>query len=154
MGEVKCLIFDPKNGDLVGLGVFSLHDRKNKIVPTTEVKGIGDGFLIIDGLNSLCEKEDVVKISLALEVDPQIIGSKVETESGQKLGRVNDATVELHFFSLAKLYVSPSFAIKSLAKELVIPAKKIIEIKKDKIIVSDEFARARAQGVAVIRPCE
>lgn len=115
-----------------------------------EIKGFGEDFVMINDLKSISETDDVIRIKTALETGSKIIGAKVETESGQKLGRVTDATIDLKFGALERLYVNVIPLISFLSKDLIISAKKIIEIQKNKIIVSDEFAKEKVKKMAAM----
>lgn len=148
VGEVAGCIIDPKDGAFLGIKIISEVERKSKVIPENEIKGFGPDIVLVKDMRSLSEPEDVVRIGEALKIDPKIIGEKVETECGQKLGTVEDATINLQLLALERLYVRPKGILNFFAEQLIIPAKKIIEIKKDLIIVSDEFAKAEAKKVA------
>jgi uncharacterized protein YrrD len=146
VGPAKEVIIDPNDGSFLGIVVFDPIERKKKVVPASEIKGSGKNFLLIKDYDSISEPEDVIKIQSALEINPKIIDARVETQSGQYLGKVGDATVN---FKMMCLYVHPNSFIKFLAKDLIIPAKKIIEIQKNRIIVSDEFVTIRETKAAI-----
>lgn len=139
VGPVREVIISPDDGSFLGVIIYDPIDRKNKAVPATEIKGTGKDFLLVKDYDSLTEPDDVIRIKAALEVNPKIIGAKVETQCGQYLGKVNEATINFRLLSLERLFVTPHTLLQFLAKDLIIPAKKIIEIQKEKIIVSDEF---------------
>jgi sporulation protein YlmC with PRC-barrel domain len=135
----------------LGVIIFDPIDKGTKVVPASEIRGSGKDFLLIKDYESLTEPEDVVRIKAALEINPKIIGAKVETKSGQHLGKVNDATINFKLMCLERLYVSPASLLEFLAKDLIISAKNIIEIQKDKIIVSDTYATTK-EKTAIITP--
>lgn len=147
-GEVKELIIDCKDGAFLGLTVFDPIKRKDQVIPSSEITGTGKGFIMARDYNSLSEYDDVVKIKESLLNNPKIIGAKVETESGQKLGKVTDATIDFRLLSLERLFVASSSLVSFLSSDLIIPAKKIIEIKKNKIIVSDKYLKVPSKKVA------
>jgi sporulation protein YlmC with PRC-barrel domain len=150
VGPVREVIISPDDGSFLGIVIFDPIERKKMVVPATEIKGSGKEFLLIKDYDSLTEPDDVVKIKAALEINPKIISSRVETMSGQHLGKVNDATIDFKIMCLERLYVAPASLIQFLAKDLIIPAKKIIRIEKDKIIVSDEFVTVSEKKAAII----
>lgn len=68
----------------------------------------------------------------------KIIGLKVETKSGQKLGRVNDFELEEASMNLKKIYVRPHSYVKGFAAgNLIIDRNSIISISTEKIVVED-----------------
>ncbi len=140
-GLVQSIIIDPENGQF--LGVKFIYEKKIRVVPLSEILTFGNSFLIIKDAKSISEIDDVVKIEKALLIDAQIIDEKVETESGQKVGKVSNYIIDLSKMSLDKLYVAPAVSINFLASELIIPLTNIIEIKKKKIIVSDKYIKVK-----------
>lgn len=148
VGEVSGCIIDPKDGAFLGVKILDSVGRQPKVIPTNEIKGFGPDIVLVKDMRSLSEPKDVIRILEALAVDPIIIGSKVETECGQKLGIVEDATINLKVLALERLYVRPRGPFGFFAEQLLISAKKIIEIRRNKIIVSDEFAKVDIKKVA------
>lgn len=146
VGPVSDVIIDPLDGAFLGISVLDSVEKVKKVIPAIEIKGIGSGFVLVRDFKSLTEIEDVVRIKKALETQIKILGSKVETESGQKIGKVENATINLKMLALEKLYVNPPLSISFLAKQLIIPSAKIVEIQKKKIIISDEFAKAKKKA--------
>jgi sporulation protein YlmC with PRC-barrel domain len=108
VGPAKEVIIDPNDGSFLGIVVFDPIERKKKVVPASEIKGSGKNFLLIKDYDSISEPEDVIKIQSALEINPKIIDARVETQSGQYLGKVGDATVNFKMMCLEKLYVHPN----------------------------------------------
>ena len=73
-----------------------------------------------------------------MELNFNVVGLKVETKKGSKLGKVTDFTVTSDNFSVQQIIVKRP-AIKSfLDPELIIPRAEIVEITDYKIIVRDE----------------
>ena len=57
------------------------------------VRRLVEDRILIDGYDSLVDAEDLIRLREAKKVGAKIIGEKVITESGQKLGKVATATV-------------------------------------------------------------
>lgn len=142
LGTVKEVVIDPNDGGFLGILVDDPLSKKTKSIPASEIKGMGSGFVMVKDLGSLSDLDEVIKIQKAIEYGAKIFGEKVETELGQKLGKVEDFTVSLKYLSLDKLYVSAGKYISIFAKELIIENSKIVKIEKNKIIVSDEFVKS------------
>jgi sporulation protein YlmC with PRC-barrel domain len=147
VGPVRDVIIAPVDGSFLGVMIFDPIDRMTKVVPASEIKGSGKDFLLIKDYSSLTEPDDVVRIKAALEINPKIIGARVETKSGQYIGKVNNATINFKLMCLERLYVSPASLLEFLAKDLIISAKNIVEIQKDKIIVSDTYATVKEKSI-------
>lgn len=148
IGKISDLIFDISSAKLLGFFVSQYNSKDIKVVSISDVKGFGNGLVMVNDMNSLSDVDDIVKIKNAVIDNPEIIGSRVETESGQKLGKVANATINLTDYYLEKLYVDPGLSIKFLTNQLIITRNNIIKIKKKTIIVSDEYLRIKSANVA------
>lgn len=148
VGKVEKIIIDPADGAFLGFG------SNKQVVPVSEIRAVGAEFILIKDLASLTEPTEVVKISNALTSKTKIIGASVETESGQKLGKVAEAALDLVSMRLERLFVSPPISLQNLGKQLAISANKIIKIEKTRIIVSDEFIKAKSRALGSVVPCE
>jgi len=146
-GKITSIIINPDDGTFLGILTDSYPGKKTAI-PASEITGFGDGIALVNSIDSLGEPDDIIRIKTALGKKTKIIGQKVFTESGQKLGKCINATLNLRYQKLDKIYVTPKAYISFLATDLIISAKNIIEIKADRIIVSDEFAKVRAAQLA------
>lgn len=147
VGKIANVILSPDNGDLIGI-LISTHTKKDDAVPASEIKGFGDGFVLINEASSIDSPDEIVRIKQILDKKIKIIGQKVYTESGQRLGKCVNATLSLKYQKLDKIYVTPKAIVAILASDLMIPAKKIVEITKERIIVTDEFVRVPAPTLA------
>lgn len=147
-GKVEKIIIDPADGAFLGF------ETGKKVVPVSEIRAMGAEYILIKDLASLTASSEVVKISNALTTKTKIIGASVETESGHKLGKVVEAALDFVSLRLERLYVSPPISLQNLGKQLLIPASKIIKIEKTRIIVSDEFIRAKSRAFGSVVPCE
>lgn len=146
-GKVLSIVIDPDNGQLLGVTTSAIPGRQTAI-PAIEIKGMGNGFLLVNNAESIGELEEIIRIKNAVERKIKIIGQKVFTESGQRLGKCSNATLNLKYQKLDKIFVTPRSVASIFATELIIPAKNIVEIKKDRIVVTDEYSKVRVPGLA------
>jgi len=151
VGRVTRVLIDPDNGSLVGFVARPVHQNKDAYIPTNEIKGLGKKLIIVEGLSSLSAADDVVKIDKVLKNEPMIIGSQVYSESGQHLGRVEDATLDMTLAVLKKLYVKPLFLAGILKEQQLIDASQIVKIEEKKIIVRDSKIKEKS---ALAMPAE
>lgn len=135
VGQVSRVLIDPDDGAFVGLVVAPVHQKQETYIPTTEIKGFGRGLVMVEDLRSLSEEEDVILIKKVLDGEPQIIGAPVFDEDGTRLGKVNDATIDVRVGVLKKLYVNPPLLAGILGDQKIIDAKQIVKIEKKRITV-------------------
>lgn len=103
--------------------------------------------MVIDGVDDLVGPEDIVKISKILALNFNLIGLKVETKKGSKLGKVLDYTFTDNDFVVQQIIVKRPTIKAFIDPELTISRKEIVEITDYKIIVKDEekVLKARAE---------
>ena len=139
VGSVSSLIVDPSDCKVIGFFLSGpLVDRGANILDTKSIREYSRYGMVIDSLEELVNREDVIKISKVLELNFNLNGLKVETKKGSKLGKVVDYTVTSEDYIVQQIIVKRP-ALKSLVDpELTISRKEIVEITDTKIIVKDE----------------
>ncbi len=148
LGKVEEVIINPADGAFVALRLIT--SEGDRYVPANEIKASNKGAILVNEINSLVLREDVVRINKVLECKPKIIGAKVYNEEGRYLGKVTDATINFELLALEKLYLKSGLSLKSFTDSLVIPAKNIVRIEKTKIIVSDNNKQKASDRLASI----
>lgn len=79
----------------------------------------------------------------------KIIGLKVETKGGQKLGRVRDFDINTELLEIKKFYVRPAGIVKGLTDgDLIIAKSQILAIDEKKMTVLDLAAGELAKNQA------
>lgn len=139
IGRIIDFIVDP---DTLKIIAFRLEgpviNRNSNILDVSSVREYSNFGMVIDDTDELVAPDDVVKISKILELNFSLIGLKVETKKGSKLGKIIDFTVTSEDFTVQQLIVKRP-AIKSfIDPELTIHRKEIVEITDYKVIVKDE----------------
>ena len=95
----------------------------------------------------MTEEEENVKLRPILELNFELIGLKVETKKGSKLGKVVDYTVDTETFKAHQLIIRRPTLKAILDPELIIPRKEIVEVTDYKIIVKDEEEKIRVKAL-------
>lgn len=127
INTVKNIVIDPTKG----LFLF-LETENNNYFKSEDVKEILNDKIILNNSNFFNDSKKGVKI----------INLKVQTESGEFLGKVLDFEIDLLENKINKIYVFGGNIIKKLIRgELIINRSQIISIDSDKIIVEDIITR-------------
>lgn len=139
IGRIAEPIIDPDTLKIIAFRAEGpVIDRTANILTASSIREYSTFGVVIDSVDELVSSDDVVKIAKILELNFNLIGLKVETKKGSKLGKITDYTVTSDDFTVQQLIVKRP-AIKSLIDpELTIHRKEIIEITDYKIIVKDE----------------
>jgi len=115
-----------------------LKKTSANILDVSSIREYSHHGFVIDDIDELVAKDDVIKIAKIMDLNFSLTGLKVETKKGSKLGKVSDFTVTSEDFMLKQVVVKRP-AIKSLIDpELIIPRKEIVEVTDYKLIVKDE----------------
>lgn len=140
-------IIDPDELKLVGFNIAGpLAKSENNILDIKSVREFSNYGMVIDSTDELVSGDDVIKIKRALELGFNLIGLKVETRRGSKLGKVSSFNCTDNDFMIQQLVVQRP-AIKALMDpELLIPRAEIVEVNDYKIIVRDEEKKIKERA--------
>ena len=139
IGSIATPIIDPNSFKILAFYLSGpLIDRQTNILDVTSIREYSRLGCVVDSIDELITKDDVVKISqiIALNFDP--IGLKVETKKGSKLGHVTDFTITTEDFIIQQIIVKRPLIKSFTDPELTISRKEIVEVTDYKIIVKDE----------------
>ena len=147
IGNVSELVVDPESLKIVAFIITGpLADKRANVLDVKSVREYSSFGMVIDSIDELVQKEDILKISNIIDLNFNLINLKVESKKGSKLGHVSDYTVTSEDFTLQQLIVRRPL-IKSFADpELTIRRKEIVEVTDYKIIVKDEEKTIRKKA--------
>ena len=133
-------IVDPDNLKIIAFKLAGPLIAKSNanILDVKSIREYSNYGIVIDDIDELIEKDDVVKISDVLRLNFALNGLKVETKKGSKLGKIEDYTLTSEDFVVQQLIVKRPMIKSFIDPELTVPRKEIIEITDYKIIVKDE----------------
>ena len=143
-------VVNPDNLKVIAyeLSLTALSDEEaGEILETSDVREFSNIGMIVDSDGVFVNKGDVIKLDKILELNFDLVGLKVETKKGSKLGKVIDYTVNTDNFSVLQLIVRRPAIKAFIDPELVIPRKEIVEIDDYKIIVKDEEDKIKKRAI-------
>ena len=148
IGYIAATIVDPETFKIIA---FRLDGRAinstNEILDTKSIREYSSLGCVIDSINELVSATDIVKISKVLSLKFNLIGLKVETKKGTKLGRIIDYTATPDNFTVQQIIVKRPLVKSFSDPELTIPRKEIVEVTDTKIIVKDEEKTIRERAM-------
>ncbi|MBQ9017618.1 hypothetical protein IJ118_00950 [Candidatus Saccharibacteria bacterium] len=147
VGQIYSPIVDPDSLKIVAFYLVGpLINREANILDLHSVREYSKYGYVIDSIDELVGKKDVIKLSRIIDLNFALPGLKVETKKGSKLGRVTDFTVTSDDFTVAQIVVRRPLVKSFLDPELIIPRKEILEITDYKIIIKDEEKTIREKA--------
>ncbi len=154
VGTIYDLVISPTDGYFLGFIIKEGFGKgKLKTLAEKDILGFNDQYILIASYDTLGDIDEIIRIKEAMEKKIPIIKSKVYTEGGIYIGRVSDYTIDFVLAHLSRLYVN-SKSIKFIVKELLIDAKHIISITKDKIIVEDSCIKEKKKSLVSLKSTE
>ena len=112
-------------------------DVSPAILNVSDIREIGSLGIIVDSADVLMSPEDLVRLKEVLDYHFNLMNKQVITESGQKLGTVNDYTLDSTTLYVVKLHVRPSIWQAWKTTELMIDRQQIVQVTDDEVVVKD-----------------
>ena len=113
------------------------------ILPTSSVREHSPIGFIIDSSDELVAADDIVRVRDILKLHFNLIGLKVVTKRGTKLGKVIDYTIDLDSGLIQQLIVQRPPLKAFIDPELTISRSQILEVTDYEVKVKDEEEKIR-----------
>ncbi len=143
LGKVADLIIDPKDGKLIALKLQS-KIFKPKIICTIDIQGFTPLFLVAKDDSVVVDAEEVVRVKEILDNKIMIIGNKVKTESGKKIGICDDVLVDSNTSMVVKFYVKTSGIMGPLQPDRIISSSAVVRIDREAIVVKENGVKEKS----------
>lgn len=133
VASMKEAIIDPEDLHILAYtltGPIIQNDKSvGDILVTDDIREVNIDGSIIDSTDIFVNREDVIKIDKVMKLNFSLIGLKVVTKAGKKLGKVVDYTFDSQSFMVYQLIVQRPVGIMALNDpHLTINRSQIIEI--------------------------
>ena len=134
-------IVDPNELKLMAYTLTNIvqdEDTGGDILVLDDLREFSKNGFIIDSGSRFVNRDEVVRLDKIMSLNFDLIGLKVVSESGKKIGKVKDFTIDTKTFMVYQIIVDRP-AIKSLVDpELTINRSQIVEIDDYKITIKNE----------------
>ena len=136
VGKVDDLVIDPERKAVSWLRLHSggMLGGERLWVSTEAVHGVGADAVTINAEADARAPADAPEALALVKAKRGIIGSKVMTENGERVGEVRDYEFDPDTFALTSLSVPPGMNV--VGEILMIPGDKVLTIGKDMIVVA------------------
>ncbi|MDR0398054.1 MAG: PRC-barrel domain-containing protein [Candidatus Nomurabacteria bacterium] len=143
-------IINPANLKIIAYYVESplVKQKSENILRVDEVREFSSMGMIIDSIDDLVAEEDVIKIKQLLQLNFSLIGHKVVTKKGKKIGKVTDYSLDSGSFAIQQLIVSKPLISSFNIPEVTVHRSQIVEINNEKIIIKDDKAPVKERASA------
>lgn len=137
-------VIDPNDLSVVAFTVTGPQvGRENgDILETRSVREYSRMGMIVDSADELVNRSDIIRLDEVMKLNFRLVGLKVVSKSGKKMGKVEDYTVDTTSFQIIQIIIKRPVLKGFIDPELVIGRSEIVEIDDYKIIVKDENEKA------------
>lgn len=147
VGTASYPIINPANLQIEAWYCYDSYDKKQLILPASEVREIVKQGMAIDDHDAMTEPDDLIRLKPVLEVNFQLINKKVVTKHHRRIGKVDDYAVDSMDLSIQRLYVNRPL-YKSLADgQISIDRSRIVEVNNKRIIIKDVDIETKDRSV-------
>lgn len=147
IAEVTEPIVNPDNLKILAFKLTGpIVNATNNILDVKSIREYSHLGMVIDDNDELIGPSDVVKIQKVLDLNFSLIGLKVETRKGTKLGTIIDFTATSDDFTIQQIIVKRPLVKSFIDPELIIHRREIVEITDYKVIVKDEEKTIKARA--------
>ena len=147
VADIVSPVVDPNKLKIVAFTITGpIIDLSNNILDGSSIREYSQLGIIVDNTEEFVSADDVVRIKKILELNFNLIGLKVITKKGSKLGHVIDFTFDADSLIIQQIIVKRPALKSFIDSELTIHRREIIEITDYKIIVKDEERVIKARA--------
>lgn len=105
------------------------------ILMTDDVRELGPNGLIIDSIDRLVNREDIVRLDEVMSLNFNLVGLKVVSEDGKKIGKIIDYTLDSQSFMVYQLIVQRPIFASFNDPQLTVNRSQIVEIDDFKVTI-------------------
>ena len=123
---------------------FYCEDRASgidKVLLIEDVREFSDVGLIVDSEDNLMEPADLVRLEEILDMHYTVHGKRLVTESGKKLGHVEDFAIDDGSFRIEKIYARPNALKTFSSNDYIINRRQIASVNMEQVIVKDAVVK-------------
>ncbi len=149
IGRVTGELVDPNDLTIIALNVDGPQTGDGDHGDILDVRNIRESSnigMIVDSIDELVSKGDVVRFDKIIDLNFSIIGLNVKTKKGVKLGKVVDYTFDPETMQIMQLIVKRPFIKAFLDPELIIGRSQIKEVNDYEIIVREEEEKIKKES--------
>lgn len=134
-------ILDPHKMKVLGFYAEDRASGVDKILLLEDIREFSSAGLIVDSEESLVEPSDLVRLEEILDLNFHLLEKRVVTESGKKIGSVENYAMDDTSFRIEKIYARPT-AMKALStNDFIISRRQIAGVTNSQVIVKDAVVK-------------
>lgn len=149
IGRVTSEVVDPNDLKIIALNVDGPQTGDGDhgdILDVRSVREFSNIGMIIDSIDDLVSKGEVIKFDEIMDLNFSVIGLVVKTKKGKKLGKIIDYTFDPESMQIMQFIVKRPMMKSLLDPELVIGRSQIKEVNDYELIVKDDEQKIQKES--------
>lgn len=148
VGQTTSAVIDPENLNVLAYTVdgptIKNDPEVGNILDVKDIREISREGLIINSTDVLVNQEDVIRIDEVMKLNFDLVGLKVVTKKGKKIGKVVDYTLDSNSFMVYQLIVQRPVGFAAFNDpQLTINRSQIVEIDDYKITIKHDTEQVK-----------
>lgn len=147
IAEIREAVIDPEDLKVIAYtldGAIIKNDPEvGNILDTQDIREISNSGLIVDSADRFTTREDVIRFDKVMDLGFHLVGLKVVTTDGKKLGKIVDYTLDSSTFMIYQLIIQRPFMSSLMDPELTINRSQIVEVDDFKVTIKHEKAQVK-----------
>ncbi|MDR3297970.1 MAG: hypothetical protein LBT19_01150 [Candidatus Nomurabacteria bacterium] len=127
-------------------GALLKNSEVGNILETVDIRELSPRGMIVDSIDDFVTRENIIRLDEIMSLNFKLIGLKVVSQDGKKLGKVSNYTVDSVSFMIYQLIVQRPAIKAILDPELTINRSQIIEIDDYKITIKNEEEKVEVKA--------
>jgi len=149
VGSTTDPIINPHNLTILGFFVLAQDVPPPAVILSQSIREASGRRLIIDSEDEIMPAGDLIRDKEIVELNYQLIGKKVITESKRTLGKVEDYVANDKGFVIYKVHVAPTGMRSITNSKLIIDRTQIVATDDKFIVVKDGFEKSAAPATSL-----
>ncbi len=148
IGVTKSAVIDPENLNIIAYtvdgSVIKSDPEIGNILDVKDVRELGPEGFIINSSDVLVNREDIVHLDEVMSLNFNLVGLKVVTKKGKKIGKIVDYTFDSNSFMVYQLIVQRPVGFAALNDpQLTINRSQIVEIDDYKVTIKHDTEQVK-----------
>lgn len=141
-------IINPDNLKIEGFYCEDRFDKSQLVLLYQDIRDILPQGFVVNDHDVLVEPEELVRLKDVINLNFELIGKQVVTDSKQRVGKVSDYATETESMFIQKIYVAQSLLKSFTGGSLSVDRTQVQEITPRKVIINDLLETAPANAPA------
>lgn len=149
IAKTTSLIIDPNDLRVVGFNLIGpeVGGENGTILQVKDIREFSNIGMVVDSIDEFVNPGDVIKLDEVLNLNFELIGKKVESKKGSKIGKVSGFMINTEDFMVQQFVVQRPMMKAFLDPELLIGRSEVVKVTDEKVIVKDEEDKIKKRAL-------